>query len=106
VVAVDDETALSRARVVFAALGQAVAPRELDDLVSELPRDYNLLLPRGPHAEVMPAAAFVSRVAERAALDVESARRASMPCSSAGRASRRRGGRRPHRPSRRRYTNR
>jgi uncharacterized protein (DUF2267 family) len=73
---VDDETALRQARAVFAALGQAVAARELDDVASELPRDYDLLLPRGPHAEVMPADVFVARVVERAGLDEAGARRA------------------------------
>jgi uncharacterized protein (DUF2267 family) len=73
----DEDAALRRARSVFAVLGQAIAPSELDDVVSELPQDYGLLLPRGPHTDVMPARAFFARVAERADLDVEGARRAT-----------------------------
>lgn len=73
----DGDAALRRARSVLAVLGQAIAPCELDDVVSELPKDYGLLLPRGPHTDVMPARAFFARVAERAELDAEGARRAT-----------------------------
>jgi uncharacterized protein (DUF2267 family) len=73
----DEEAALQRARSVLAVLGQAIAPSELDDVGSELPKDYDVLLPRGPHTEVMPARAFCARVAERAGLDAEDARRAT-----------------------------
>jgi uncharacterized protein (DUF2267 family) len=72
-----EDAALQRARSVLAVLGQAIAPSELDDVGSELPKDYDVLLPRGPHTEVMPARAFFARVAERAALDPEDARRAT-----------------------------
>jgi uncharacterized protein (DUF2267 family) len=72
-----EDAALQRARSVLAVLGQAIAPSELDDVGSELPKDYDVLLPRGPHTEVMPARAFFARVAERAALDAEDARRAT-----------------------------
>ncbi len=74
---VDREAALQRARSVFAVLAQAISPSELDDVASELPKDFGLLLPRGAHVEVMPADAFFARVAERAALDAEGARRAT-----------------------------
>ena len=73
----DEDAALRRARSVFAVLGQTIAPGELDDVASELPKDYGLLLPRGPHPDVMPARAFFARVAERADLDAEGARRAT-----------------------------
>jgi uncharacterized protein (DUF2267 family) len=70
-------TAERDARAVFAALGQAVTPGELDDMAAELPKDFAPLLPRGPGFEVLPADAFVQRVAERAGLDDAAARRAT-----------------------------
>jgi uncharacterized protein (DUF2267 family) len=73
----DVETAERDARAVFAALGQAVSPREILDVLAQLPKDYLPLLPRGPEVEVMPADAFLARVGERAGLDAEGARRAS-----------------------------
>jgi len=42
----DGDAALRRARSVFAVLGQAIAASELDDVVSELPKNYGPLLPR------------------------------------------------------------
>lgn len=74
---VDEEAALARARIVLAVAAQAIAPSEFDDVVSELPKDYDLVLPRGPHTDVMPARAFFERVADRTALDLEGARRAT-----------------------------
>ena len=67
------------ARAVFAALGRCVRQRdELDDLVSELPGDFGPLLDelqwRFDH--VVPAEVFLDKVAERAGLDREGARRA------------------------------
>ncbi len=73
----DEEAALRRARSVFAVLAQAIEPSEFDDVASELPKDYGLLLPRGSRSEVMPAGAFFARVAERAGIGAESARRAT-----------------------------
>jgi len=73
----DEQAALQRARSVFAVLAQTIAPSELDDVASELPKDFDLLLPRGAHIEVMPAGAFFARVAERAAIGAEGARRAT-----------------------------
>ena len=73
----DEEAALQRARSVFAVLAQTIAPSELDDVASELPKDFDLLLPRGAHIEVLPAGAFFARVAERAAIGAEDARRAT-----------------------------
>jgi uncharacterized protein (DUF2267 family) len=73
----DEDAALQRARSVFAVLAQTIAPSELDDVASELPRDFDLLLPRGAHIEVLPAGAFFARVAERAAIGAEGARRAT-----------------------------
>jgi uncharacterized protein (DUF2267 family) len=74
---VDLAAAEDHARAVFAALGQAVTPGELDDLAAELSKDYTPLLPRGPYAEVLPADEVILRVAERAGLDVDPARRAT-----------------------------
>jgi uncharacterized protein (DUF2267 family) len=66
------------ARVVFIALERAVPREELADLVAELPEDFGpLLRGAGPHGDVVPAEAFLQRVAERAGLNVEGARRAT-----------------------------
>jgi uncharacterized protein (DUF2267 family) len=73
----DIAAADAHARAVFAALGQAVGADEIDDLAAELPSDYRPLLPRGPAVDVMPAETFWQRVAERAALDADGARRAT-----------------------------
>lgn len=73
----DEDAALRRARSVFAVLARTIAPSEFDDVVSELPQDYGLLLPRRPYTDVMPARAFFARVAEPAGLDAEGARRAT-----------------------------
>ena len=74
---VDVATAERHARAVFAALGRAVSPRELADMEAELPRDFAPLFAKGPDVEVVPAEAFLARVAERAGLDAAGARRAS-----------------------------
>jgi uncharacterized protein (DUF2267 family) len=55
---VDVATADTRARVVFAALGQAVSAKELADTAAELSKDYAPLLPAGPHVEVVSADEF------------------------------------------------
>jgi uncharacterized protein (DUF2267 family) len=72
----DVATAERDALAVFAALGQAVSPREISDVLSQLPKDFARLLPRGPDIEVMTADTFVERVAERTGLDVAGARHA------------------------------
>jgi uncharacterized protein (DUF2267 family) len=74
---IDLPTAERRATAVFAALGRAVSAKELDDMAAQLPKDFAPLLPRGPDVPVMPADEFVVRVAERAGLDPERARRAT-----------------------------
>jgi uncharacterized protein (DUF2267 family) len=73
----DVATAESHARWVFTALGRAAGADELEDIRAELSKDYWPLLPRGPYVEVMPADVFWQRVAERAAIDQEAARRAT-----------------------------
>jgi uncharacterized protein (DUF2267 family) len=72
---VDVETADEHARAVFVALGRAVSPQELSDLAAELSKDYAPLLPRGRHIEVVAADEFLQRVADRAAVDAQDARR-------------------------------
>jgi uncharacterized protein (DUF2267 family) len=69
----DVETAERHARAVFVALGRAVSPQELADLLSELPRDFAPLMPRGPHVEVVAIESFLRRVADRAATDEDTA---------------------------------
>jgi uncharacterized protein (DUF2267 family) len=44
---VDDATAERHAHAVFAALGRAVSDDEFDDMMAELPREFDRLLPRG-----------------------------------------------------------
>jgi uncharacterized protein (DUF2267 family) len=82
---VPEPTAERHARAVFAALGEAVSPEELDDLASELPKDFQPLLqaamPRSDSAQtqpaqVLPAEEFLTRVSQRAGLNPEHARRA------------------------------
>jgi uncharacterized protein (DUF2267 family) len=73
----DLPTAERLTRVVFDALARAIGPDELADVAAELPKDYAFLLPRGPDVEVLPASTFLSRVAERAGLDEDGARRAT-----------------------------
>jgi uncharacterized protein (DUF2267 family) len=73
----DLATAEAHARAVFVALGQAVSAGELDDMAAQLSSDYRWLLPRGDHVDVTTAEAFWQRVAERAGLDADGARRAA-----------------------------
>jgi uncharacterized protein (DUF2267 family) len=73
----DDPTAERYARAVFAALAEAVTRDELKDMAAELPKDFAPLLPRGRRARVITADVFLKRVAERAGLDVDGARRAA-----------------------------
>jgi uncharacterized protein (DUF2267 family) len=71
---VDPQTAERHAAAVFVALHRAVSPKELSDVLAELPLDeYARLLPRGPAVEVMPADRFLELVAERAGLDRDGA---------------------------------
>lgn len=74
---VDIVAAERHVRAVLAVLGQAVSDHELGDLAAQLPKDFAPLLPTGPAVEVVPADAFVQRVAERARLDADTARRAT-----------------------------
>jgi uncharacterized protein (DUF2267 family) len=74
---VDTATAERHARAVFTALDRALSDDEFADMVAQLPKDFAFLLPRGPAVEVLPVEAFLDRVAARAGLDADGARRAS-----------------------------
>jgi uncharacterized protein (DUF2267 family) len=75
---VDEATAERHARAVFAALGRAIDPAELADLIAELPEDFRPLVAeaQGKFVQLMPADEFLRRVAERAGLDPDAAGRA------------------------------
>jgi uncharacterized protein (DUF2267 family) len=73
----DAVTAERHARAVMAVLMQAVGPKEFDDVVAQLPRDFAPLLARGEDLDLMSAEEFWQRVAARAGLDPERARRAT-----------------------------
>jgi uncharacterized protein (DUF2267 family) len=74
---VDVETARRYASAVFRALAQAVTAEEYRDMVSELPKSFASILPRGPDLRVVGADAFLQRVADRAAVDLGAARTAT-----------------------------
>jgi uncharacterized protein (DUF2267 family) len=74
---VDLLAAERHARAVLTALARAVGAEEFADVVAQLPKDFAPLLPRGPAVEVLAAEVFLGRVAGRAGLDVEGARRAT-----------------------------
>jgi uncharacterized protein (DUF2267 family) len=77
---VDPRTAAEHARAVFAALGAAVAPGELRDMASQLPREYAPLLRAagvGPRGATPEPYDMVLRVAELAGIDREQAREAT-----------------------------
>jgi uncharacterized protein (DUF2267 family) len=65
------------ATAVLDALARTVSNLEWDDMVAELPRSFDPLLPRGPYVPAPDAAAFVGRVAELTGLDFSSAQRAT-----------------------------
>lgn len=65
---VDPETAARHARAVFAALERAVGEDEFDDMVSELPKTFAPLLPKGLHVEATTSDWFLERVADRTGL--------------------------------------
>jgi uncharacterized protein (DUF2267 family) len=76
---VDVETAERHAHAVFFALGRAVSRDEIADLADELPQSFAPLVAeaQGRFFDVMPAEDFLSKVAERAGLDADEARRAT-----------------------------
>jgi uncharacterized protein (DUF2267 family) len=73
-----ENLALPYARAVFWTLGEAVG-EEVRDLTAELPQEYRPLVAEAQHAaaDVMPAEEYYRRVAERAHVDADTARRAT-----------------------------
>jgi uncharacterized protein (DUF2267 family) len=74
---VDLDAAERQARAVFMALARALGAEEFADMVAQLPKDFALLLPVGPATEILPVEVFLDRVADRAGLDHDGARRAT-----------------------------
>jgi uncharacterized protein (DUF2267 family) len=72
---IDVPRATRAARGVFMALSRALGDREFGHVVAQLPKDFSLILPVGP--EILPARAFIDRVAVRAGLDRDDAWRAT-----------------------------
>jgi uncharacterized protein (DUF2267 family) len=77
---VDVDTAERHAHAVFTALGRAVSDEEIDDLKSELPRDFEPLLAEaeGRKVEIISTRQFLRSVAEHGAADMDGARRATI----------------------------
>jgi uncharacterized protein (DUF2267 family) len=76
---VDLSTAERHARAVFEALGRSVSDDEIADMRAELPKDFEPLIAEAERrfVRVLPAELFLQRVADRAATDVTTARRAT-----------------------------
>ncbi|WP_214364461.1 DUF2267 domain-containing protein [Pseudonocardia sp. H11422] len=76
--AVDVAEAARHARAVFYGLSRAVPADVLDELVAELPRDYDPLLgPARRPPPPWPLEEFLGRVADRADVDLKTAKRIS-----------------------------
>jgi uncharacterized protein (DUF2267 family) len=75
----DLRTAEQHTKAVFFALGRAVTADEYADMTAELPKDFEALVEPGkrPGTEVMPSDEFIRRVADRAGIPLEQARRAT-----------------------------
>jgi uncharacterized protein (DUF2267 family) len=75
----DLDTALRHARAVFAALGRTVSEQEIADMTAELPKDFEPLIAEAERrfVPVLPAEAFLERVADRAGLTAADAPRAT-----------------------------
>jgi uncharacterized protein (DUF2267 family) len=80
-VGVDEAAAERDARAVFAALWLAVGPDEFADMRSELPKDFDPLLDKAlatpPARQGLGLDEFIERVATRAGIDAERARKAT-----------------------------
>ena len=76
---VDIAAAEQHARAVFAALGRTVGEDEIDDMAAELPKDFAPLVAEAKRrfVHLLPAREFYARVAERAGVDTDGARRAT-----------------------------
>jgi uncharacterized protein (DUF2267 family) len=75
----DAASAEDRAQAVFYALSRALTAPDFDTMVAELPKDFGLLLgkARRPPVDVLPVEEFLSRVADRAGIDMLTALAAS-----------------------------
>jgi uncharacterized protein (DUF2267 family) len=75
----DPSSATRHAQAVFAALGRWVAEDEIADMAAELPRDFEPFVAEAQRrfVEIVPAEEFRRRVARRAGIDEEAARRAT-----------------------------
>jgi uncharacterized protein (DUF2267 family) len=73
---VDLATARRDAAMVLAVFARAVGPDEFDRIAATLPKDFAPLLPRGPGVEATPFDTILTKVAQRAGLDHDGARRA------------------------------
>jgi len=73
---IDVATAEKHVKAVFYALSRAITRDEFDDMVSELPKDYRPLLEKARWPANQPRE-FLSRVADRAGVDPETARKAA-----------------------------
>ena len=71
------ELAEKHAKAAFVGLEHTLSDRAFAHLRSQLSRDFLPLLPLGPEIEVMPAESFTRRVADRAGIDADQARRAT-----------------------------
>jgi uncharacterized protein (DUF2267 family) len=75
---VERPTAAEHAKAVFLAIGQAVAPGEMADIVRQLPKEYDVLLEAAGagRRRAMAEDELVLRMVVRAGLDRDQARRA------------------------------
>ncbi len=73
---VDVAAAVRHVSAVFDGLARTLPGREWSALVSELPREFAALLPRGPYVPATDAGTFLEQVAARTGLDREAADRA------------------------------
>lgn len=73
---VDLATARHDAALVLAVFARAIGPDEFDRLAATLPKDFAPLLPRGPDVGSAAFDTIVTKVAQRADVDREGARRA------------------------------
>jgi uncharacterized protein (DUF2267 family) len=73
----DVAVAEQHVRAVFAALGRTLSEDEIEDMVAELPREFEPLIgeAEGRFVTVLPAETVLQRVADRAGVDAEAARR-------------------------------
>jgi uncharacterized protein (DUF2267 family) len=76
---VDVATAERHARAVFYALGQVVSVDEIADMAVDLSDDFERLVAEAQrrYVDIVPADAFQAKVAERAGLSADGARRAT-----------------------------